>query len=167
MKRKTRSKAKVSKSAHKPLQGTKIKKLYHYTVFPHLEKIVEDGSIKPRILIDGSEYPEDHYVWLSTDSNWERTVKKGYHYDENGTPVLGDMADTERLGLARIEVDPSLRFIKWKGFVRHSRIRIKDARLLRNLGNSHQWRCYFGPIKIENWIKIEQLIDSKWVEMRP
>jgi hypothetical protein len=142
------------------------KRVFHYTVLPHARKIMETGHIKPRNLIDGSSNPEDYYIWSTTCETWEVTANKGFHYDDAGKIVLGDIRDTEKLGMVRIEVEPRFSLMSYEQFKKDSGILRNDARSLEKAGgNPHEWLASRIPVSVNDClVAVEIWHSGKWID---
>ena len=143
------------------------KRVFHYTVQQHALKIMETGLIKPNNLnnLSNLSNPEDFYVWFTTSENWEKTANKGFHYDSAGNIVYGDVRDTEKLGMIRIEIDPVFPLMSWEQFKKDSGIPRKEARALERLGeNPYEWLVTRTPVSVNDYlIAVELWYSGKWI----
>lgn len=143
-------------------------RLWHYTFYHRLEKIIDSGLIKTtEMYTDEGEKPA---VWLSANKDWERTVDK--QIIENGT-MSGFMSRDElfeqRVCLpARIEVDPMITDINsWNEFKRISGISSISALALEVQGyergaNPNKWFVSFEALPTSNWLSIEVWNGTTW-----
>jgi len=144
-------------------------RLWHYTIDRHYNNIVKTGYIKQAVIgIDKDEKPA---VWLSSNPDWENSVKKTLINQETGE-VLKDLGRDELFKLSvdviRLEVDSSkLRLFNWLQFKEVSGISEKSVRKLESLAdewkdNPLEWYACFEPIYEKDIIGVEVWIEKKW-----
>jgi len=143
-------------------------RLWHYTTSAALRGIFNDGEIKcDRILIKG-EIP---CVCLSTNPNWEETVRKVHENKKTGVksePLSRDGILKSGFSPIRIEIDPSkVNIIDWKTHCK--KIPQNIAQGLEDTAKEwgadpKEWWFSYKPISIDCFISpIESWNGKKWV----
>lgn len=143
--------------------------LWHYTTNAHIREIFDSGALKPTaIRIDEGERPA---LWLSTNSDWERTVTKRLRLSTgDATPALqrDELANAGIIPV-RIKVDAtSVKVLDWIKFKKVSGIRLRTAKRLEttakeNGANPSEWYATFESIPLDNWISLDFWVNGKWV----
>jgi len=144
-------------------------RLWHYTIDRHYNNIVKTGYIKQATIgIDKDEKPA---VWLSSNSDYENSVKKTLINQETGE-ILKDLGREElfkhSVDVIRLEVDSSrLRLFNWLQFKEVSGISEKSIIKLETLSdewndNPLEWYACFEPIYEKDIIEVEVWDGKKW-----
>jgi hypothetical protein len=144
-------------------------RIWHYTTSAALEGIFKDGEIKcDRLLLEG-EIPS---VSLSTNPNWEETVRKVLEDEVTGIQTKAlSRDDLFKVGYqpVRIEINPrKVKITDWKTHCKKVPKKIshglEDA--AKEWGaNPAEWWVSYNPIPISSFISpIEVWDGKKWVE---
>lgn len=152
-----------------PYQKGEGMRIWHYTTWEGLEGIASDGLIKcDRIYLKG-EIPG---VWLSTNANWEETVRKAIVSKETGlqtVPFSRDDLFKHGITPIRIEINSKkVNIVDWKTHCKKIPKKIiqglEDA--AKEWGaNPNEWRVSYKPIPVNSFISpIEQWDGKKWIE---
>lgn len=123
---------------------------WHYTAV--LEKIIASGEIRTTSV--GRAPTVKAAVWLSTNPNWERTVRKRLYIPgsgHSGKLVSRDGLLKAGFQPARIEVSPELPFITWQEYRNLSGDSAKELNAMewiaRDWGaDPQEWRVLFNSI---------------------
>jgi hypothetical protein len=144
-------------------------RIWHYTTWPALEGIFNDGLIKrDRIYLSG-EIPG---VWLSTNANWEETVRKAIISKKTGLQTIPfSRDDLFKHGITpiRIEIDTKkVNIVDWKTHCKKLSKNISQSLevIAKQWGaNPIEWRVSYKPIPVKSFISpIEQWDGKKWIE---
>ncbi len=143
-------------------------RVWHYTTSASLEGILKDGEIRcDKIYLKG-EIP---VVWLSTNPNWEETVRKAFQDRETG--IMSKAFSREGIlehGFSpiRIEIDShATKITHWKDH--RKKIPSKFAHGLEVAAkkwgaNPAEWWVSYKPIPIINFISPIECWDGKqWI----
>jgi hypothetical protein len=118
-------------------------RLWHYTRLMALPSILLDGELKPRRAGWWPIYAERPVVWLSTNSDAERSV-------------------THRKA-ARIEVRPTVAAGPWAEYA--ARIPGDLAACITDGQNPEEWRISYKAVTREDWLTVEVHVDGIWVDL--
>lgn len=148
---------------------TKGLDLWHYTTTAHIKEIFDSGALKPTaIRIDEGERPA---LWLSTNSDWERTVTKRLRLPTgDATPAL-QRDELAKAGVTPVRIKVNSKSIKvhsWVQFKKISGIRLRTVKRLEttakeNGANPVEWYATFDSIPLEKWVSLDFWIDGNWV----
>jgi hypothetical protein len=134
-------------------------KVWHYTVYEYLGRIVESGEIRPSSIVTEGERP---VVWFTSNPDWEETANKMIQNVDTGEMHFGTREETQKIGgaLIRIQVKPSAAPLSWAQFRELSGVSEKTAKALeksaRKYGSDpNQWRMSFEPVPVSEWIQVE------------
>jgi len=144
-------------------------KFYHYTPEFGMEQIIKSGIIK---LATSSFAPkfQKPVAWVSTNPHFEQTALKDI-YDKTGSITqLTFEQQAHMFGCARFEIKPTYKLYNWTKLAKRARIRVDMVRGLEEVGrkmgaNPNEWYGSLKPIPIEQWIRLEQYVNGKWVEV--
>ena len=142
---------------------------WHYTTHEALEGIFIEGKIRrDRIYLKG-EIPG---VWMSTNENWEETVRKSIRDKETSkeTSALSRDALYEAGFIPiRIEINPNkVELHDWKSHCK--KIPKKIVRALESAAkewgaNPDEWRVSYNEIPVDCFLSpIERWDGQRWVE---
>lgn len=142
-------------------------RLYHYTTYRHLERIIADGVIlAANQFVPEGEIPA---VWCSSHPVWEETANKRLLSCDTGEVVDLDRTGTMRAGggLARIEISHQAAPHDWRGYLELSNVNPEEARYLARIGEKRGsgpdfWRVSFEPITGDQWLGIEVDYGDGW-----
>ncbi len=166
----------MSKKKKRAKRVWENQRIFHYTTFSKLRKILEDQVIKlTAVYIEPNEKPA---VWFSTNPDWEETVRKAIANPETGEqspPLSRDalfkVSETDYKGAlpVRIEVDPELPFLTWKQFKRQSGISKRMALGLEKAATEwgarpKEWFALFFPVAADFWLGVEFWDGESWVK---
>lgn len=143
------------------------RRFWHYTPAIRLYRILESGKIK--LDEQAKFYGEKPAAWVSTNPLWENTATKPI-LDVCGVKV--DLTLEEmylRLGLGRIEIQPSRDFISWYKFRKTSGVNPKIWNGMTKYGlkvgaDPNEWFASYSPILSRYFISVEMFIKDKWVK---
>ncbi len=150
------------------------KRLWHYTAYQHLQKIIASGKIRvSSIRIDKRERPA---AWFSSNPDFEQTAKKGVENSETGI-VRHALGRDELLKAGfppvRIEIDPSrVQVYDWEQYKKVSGISKKAAVDLEEAGINmgaapSEWYASFQSVPLESCLlPIEIWNGQQWVNIR-
>lgn len=150
---------------------SKVVKIWHYTVASHYNQIIADGFIKLATLyVNKNEKPA---VWLSSNPNYEETVRKTLRDSETGE-VMKDLSRDELFekGVLPVRLEINSSFIKlhtWEDFQKESRINHEVADTLVKVAEKwgaypEDWYTSFEPISTANGVLSVECWDGKeWV----
>ena len=144
-------------------------KVWHYTTSKALEGIFNDGVLEcDRIYIKG-EIP---CIWLSTNSNWEETVRKKIQNAKTGVETKAlSRNDLLKFGVApiRIEINPkAIKIVNWK--IHCKKIPKNIIQALEDVAkewgaNPSEWWVSYKPIPVNRFASIETWNGETWVEV--
>jgi hypothetical protein len=143
--------------------------IWHYTVGPSFESILDDGFIRPATA--GVPIGERPIVWFSMDQYWENTVIKGNRLPDGTVEVLKMVGLLERgFSLFRIGVDAAVAPYKWSELKSLSGMSSEMARGLKASAKKHNanpssWRGTFDPVTWEKWEAFECFKSGDWVTL--
>lgn len=146
-------------------------KLWHYTVFINLQKIVEAGYIQPATMYVG--VTEKPVVWLSSNKHWEQTVRKVIRSPDgtetkplsiNGLTKYGMPCVRLEINLNEVEVHP------WRHF---KRLTGAKREVVKELGRAairwgavpSQWYFSLAPIPLNACPFLEFWTGKRWLEV--
>jgi hypothetical protein len=138
---------------------------FHYTVAGHYESIVKDGFIKRSTRVGRREIPG---VCISTNENWEETVRFKIDDTEEAPFLSRDDLFRNDFGPLRIEIDRSQVNLKsWKHHKKHSGISVKEARGLEEVAkryrsNPKQWFVCYNDIPLNKVLSVELWDGTSW-----
>lgn len=156
-------------------------RFWHYTAYPSLVKIVDDRTIRrDRTVVVGNEFS---VVWLSTNPNWEETVRKSLLNTQTGKetgPLSRDELSKQGFPPVRIEVNQNLVNIRsWRHYKKNGDISRKNATSLEKLAkrwgaNPKEWHVSYEDIPlasclipIEIWTSRGEWVDIEGVLEKP
>jgi len=144
-------------------------RIWHYTTDAALEGIFSDGEIKrDRIYLKG----EIRCVWLSTNANWEETVRKTIQDIKTGVesaPLSRDALFSAGFFPIRIEINPrTVKITDWKTHCK--KIPKKIAQGLecaaKDWGaNPDEWRVSYKSIPVKSFVSpVERWDGKRWIK---
>jgi hypothetical protein len=144
-------------------------KVWHYTTYGALEGIFSDGEIKcDRIYLEG----EIGGVWLSTNVNWEQTVRKKIRNTETGVEsklLSRDALLKAGVSPIRIEINPrAVKIADWKTHCKKIPKKIAKGLECAATGwgaNPDEWWISYKPIPVKSFLSpIEVWDGQRWIE---
>jgi len=144
---------------------TMEKRFWHYTPAFRLLQILDSGQINLETRIGNTG--EKRGVWVSTNPEWENTVKKN---DPDTGELLTKEQQIRRFGMARIEVK-TLPFQTWNKYLHTSGIQKWKWLGMKNQGvawggNPDEWYVIYKPISSRYFLSVEVYTDGEWVEVK-
>jgi len=146
-------------------------RFWHYTVYPSFLKILEDGQINYAMRI-ANERPA---VWLSTNPDWEETVRKAIgnrSTGEESEPLSRDELFAEDFIPVRLEIDPdSVKLFSWRNFKKNSGASRATIKALEKSAkqwgaNPKEWYVCYEPILITSCLlPIEIWHGNEWIDI--
>ncbi len=144
---------------------------WHYTKGVHLQKIIEDGELRPAT--EGVSRSEKPIIWFSTNQRWEPTA--GIGTIENGKLRTATMEETAEVagGLARIGVDTDeTDLLDWRELKELSGMSSQTAQALYRaaIGSGArpgEWLGRFSPVAQDEWVAVDVFRDGDWARVFP
>jgi len=139
-------------------------RLFHYTTFSRLLKILTDESISPANLHVAP--PERPVVWFSRRLDWEPTATPALI--TNGQHQSLTFADLTQIDTpSRIEVNQHAAPLDWRSWRKTSGVTSRTVKgleksALRLNASVADWRMSFEPVTVEKWLDIELFIGGQW-----
>jgi hypothetical protein len=135
--------------------------VFHYTKGFHLTSIGESGVLRPSMGMGVRARP---VLWLSTNSEWERTVDCGAWWD-------GQDEDACPGGYVRISVKREAAPYRWSDY---KRLGGEDPVFLKALANTarevganvREWRVSFDPVPRDLWLGVQLWLGGNWEDIR-
>jgi hypothetical protein len=152
----------------KILDPMKNMRLWHYTTENVLEKIFHDGEIKcSEVYLPG----EITGVWLSTNTNWEETVRKAIRNVTSGQQSAAFSRDELfKAGFIPIRIEINHRTVKiadWKAHCKKISKYVAQTLELRAKewsANPEEWYVSYKPISVRRILfPIEKWDGKRWI----
>jgi len=148
---------------------------WHYTFFNNFQKIIESKEIRQSTILTSDK--EKPAVWLSSNPEWEETVRKALKKpdEDNGRmtePLSRDELFKRGFPAVRIEIDPRLVILhSWEEFKKVGGLSKKMANGLEKVGkswgaNPDEWWASFDVIPVTSCLlPIEIWSGKEWVDI--
>lgn len=143
-------------------------RIWHYTTWDALEGIFNDGEIHYERTYHESDI---RCVWLSTNTNWEETVRKGIKNTETGIVSVGSRDALFNAGFSPTRIEINLRAVKiadWKTHCKKlSKRYAQGLEIAAKVwgANPLDWWVSYKPIPVKSFASsIEEWDGKRWIK---